>query len=122
MWTVKVSRSFSAAHFIGGQGGKCEELHGHNYRVEVAVSARRLKEPGMVVDFVELRRRLESILPDHQLLNKTYNFNPTAENLAKHFFDEMAKFYPVVRVSVWENDECCAEYTPDNSGENERSE
>jgi 6-pyruvoyltetrahydropterin/6-carboxytetrahydropterin synthase len=113
MWTVRVSRTFSAAHFLHGHGGKCEEMHGHNYRVEVAVDSRRLTRPGMVADFVEVRARLDSILPDHRLLNDVYDFNPTAENLARRFFTDMAEFYPVQKVTVWESDDCCAEYAPD---------
>ncbi len=113
MWTVRVSRSFSAAHFISGEGSKCEKMHGHNYRVEVAVSSQTLQPGGMVVDFVELRSRLESVLPDHRLLNEVYGFIPTAENLARHFYEELVKFYPVSKVTVWENEECCAEFVPD---------
>jgi len=111
VYTVRVSRVFSAAHSIKGAGGKCEDIHGHNYRVEVAVSARRLTKPGMVVDFVEIGRYLESILPDHKMLNEVYSFNPTSENLARRFFDDMSRRYPVKSVTVWENDYSCAEYS-----------
>ena len=111
MYTVRVSRKFSAAHAIKGMGSKCEAVHGHNYRVEVAVSSARLKQPGMVADFLELGRRLESLLPDHAMLNEVYKFNPTSENLARHFYEEMAKSYPVRSVTVWEDDHCCAEYS-----------
>jgi 6-pyruvoyltetrahydropterin/6-carboxytetrahydropterin synthase len=113
MWTVRVCRSFSAAHRIHDIGGKCENVHGHNYRVEVAVASSKLNKPGMVVDFVKVGRRLESILPDHKMLNEVYAFNPTAENLARRLFEEMAKFYPVARVTVWESEDTCAEYSPD---------
>jgi len=123
MWTIRVSRKFSAAHQIHGIGGKCEGVHGHNYRVEVEISARRLKKPGMIADFIEVGRKLESILPDHKMLNEVYAFNPTSENLARRFFDEMAKFYPaclraathrqVSRVTVWETEDSCATYGRD---------
>jgi|UniRef100_A0A7V3PTZ3 6-pyruvoyltetrahydropterin/6-carboxytetrahydropterin synthase len=113
MYRVRVSKNFSAAHRILGQGGRCEELHGHNYRVEVIVGKKNLNSPGIVVDFNELRSRLEQILPDHRLLNEVYDFNPTAENLARHFFEQLAEFYPVSSVRVWENEECWAEYQPD---------
>lgn len=113
MYKVRVSRSFSAAHRIREQGGKCEQLHGHNYRVEVVVASPVLNEPGMVVDFNHLKSELEKILPDHKLLNELYAFNPTAENLARHFFERLKGRFPVSRVRVWENDECWAEYQPD---------
>ncbi|MEO0004840.1 MAG: 6-carboxytetrahydropterin synthase, partial [candidate division WOR-3 bacterium] len=61
----------------------------------------------------QLRTKLGEILPDHKLLNEDHNFDPTAENLARHFYEEMAKFYPVVKVRVWENEDCWAEYQPD---------
>lgn len=112
MWRIRVTRGFSAAHSLKGQGGKCEEVHGHNYRVEVAIGARRLRGVGMVADFVEVRRRLDSILPDHRMLNEIYDFNPTAENLARRFYEDMVQFYPVQSVTVWESEGCCAEYAP----------
>ncbi|MEO0080397.1 MAG: 6-carboxytetrahydropterin synthase QueD [candidate division WOR-3 bacterium] len=113
MWTIRVSRTFSAAHYLKGTKGRCEQVHGHNYRVEVAISSKRLRRPGMVADFVEVRSRLESILPDHKLLNDEFRFNPTAENLARYFFEAMSRFYQVTRVTVWENDDCCAEFSAD---------
>ena len=113
MWTIKVTRRFSAAHQIHGMGGKCEGVHGHNYRVEVEISAKRLKKPGMIADFLDVGKKLESILPDHKMLNEVYESNPTSENLARQFHDEMQQFYPVSRVTVWETEDSCATYTRD---------
>jgi len=113
MWTIKVSRRFSAAHQIHGMSGKCEGVHGHNYRVEVEISAKKLKKPGMIADFIDVGKKLESILPDHKMLNQVYESNPTSENLARRFYDEMQQFYPVTRVTVWETDDSCAVYSGD---------
>jgi 6-pyruvoyltetrahydropterin/6-carboxytetrahydropterin synthase len=113
MWTIRVSRRFSAAHQIHGIATKCEDVHGHNYRVEVEISTKRLKKPGMIADFVDVGKKLESILPDHKMLNQVYESSPTAENLARLFFDEMSQFYPVSRVTVWETDDSCATYAQD---------
>jgi 6-pyruvoyltetrahydropterin/6-carboxytetrahydropterin synthase len=113
MWKVRVSRSFSAAHQIHGIGGKCEGVHGHNYRVEAEICGRKLRKPGMIADFTEVGRQLEAILPDHKMLNEVYDFNPTAENLARKFHFEMSRYYPVSRVVVWETDHSCAEYSTD---------
>jgi len=113
MWTVKVSRRFSAAHRIHGMSGKCEGVHGHNYRVEVEISAKKLKKPGMIADFIDVGKKLESILPDHKMLNEVYESNPTSENLARHFYDDMQQFYPVTRVTVWETEDSCAQYSAD---------
>ena len=113
MWTIRVSRRISAAHRIHGIGGKCEGVHGHNYRVEVEISAKKLKKPGMIADFSDVGKKLESILPDHKMLNEVYESNPTSENLALQFFDEMLQFYPVSRVTVWETEDSCATYAGD---------
>ena len=113
MWRIRVSRTFSAAHRIHGIGGKCEDVHGHNYRVEVEISSARLKKPGMIADFTAVGEKLESILPDHKMLNQVYESNPTSENLARRFYDEMQQFYPVTRVTVWETDDSCAVYSGD---------
>ncbi len=112
MFIIRVEKTFSAAHRVTGPDGRCEELHGHTYRVEVAIAARRLDQHGMVADFVAVRNRLAAILPDHCYLNDQYRFPPTAEHLARHFFREMARHYPVVSVRVWESDDCSAEYRP----------
>lgn len=111
MYTVRVSRTFSAAHAIKGMGSKCEAVHGHNYRVEVAVGSEELRPPGMVADFLEIGRHLDDLLPDHTMLNEVYKFNSTSENLAYHFYEEMSKHYPVKSVTVWEDENCCAEYS-----------
>ena len=111
MYTVRVSRTFSAAHAIQGHG-RCENVHGHNYRVEVALGAPELNPPGMVADFTAIRAALDRIVPDHTMLNERFDFNPTAENLARWFFDQLAGELPVTGVTVWENDDCCAEYRP----------
>lgn len=113
MWHIRVRAGFSAAHQIHGQGGRCEQIHGHNYRVEVTVSSDTISPPGMIVDFADVRNRLRSILPDHRLLNEVYDFNPTTENLARRFYEEMRKHFPVTRVTVWEDDDSAAEYSAD---------
>lgn len=112
MFTIRVEKTFSAAHRVTGPGGKCEELHGHTYRVEVAIAAKKLDRHGMVVDFAEVRERLAGILPDHKYLNDYYEFVPTAENLARHLHKELAEFFPVTCVRVWESEDCSAEYRP----------
>ncbi len=112
MYTIRVEAIFSAAHRVTGPGGKCEELHGHTYRVEVAVAAKKLDRHGMVEDFVALRARLAAVLPDHKYLNEFYDFVPTAENIARHLYRELARSGPVTSVRVWESEGCSAEYRP----------
>jgi 6-pyruvoyltetrahydropterin/6-carboxytetrahydropterin synthase len=112
-YQIRVRREFSAAHYLSGAHGKCEEMHGHNYVVEVAIASPALKGPGMVEDFVKVKQDLEQVLPDHRVLNEVFAFNPTAENLARYFCEQLSAKYAVARVTVWENDACCAEYSPD---------
>lgn len=111
MWHIRVSARFSAAHQIRDHGGRCEQVHGHNYRVEVTISSDVLSPPGMIADFAVVRSRLAAILPDHRMLNEVYDFNPTAENLARHFYEEMRRHFPVTSVTVWENDDSAAGYS-----------
>lgn len=109
-YTIRVRQRFSAAHYLRGYQGKCESMHGHNYIIEVWLRSNQLKKPGLVYDFTELKKEIVKILPDHKLLNKVFSFNPTAENLAKYFYDKLKKRYPVLKVTVWENEDSAAEY------------
>lgn len=110
-WTLKVREKFSAAHFLRGYKGKCEKIHGHTFQVEVEIRAGELDDAGIGFDFTEIKRALASALPDHTLLNEAFPFNPSAENLARHFFGELKKTYPVRAVTVWESDDASATYT-----------
>ncbi|MFA4989020.1 MAG: 6-carboxytetrahydropterin synthase QueD, partial [Candidatus Omnitrophota bacterium] len=89
MYTLKVESSFSSAHNLRGYKGKCEELHGHNWRVEISVRSRDLDGTGMLLDFKYLKKKLNNVLDrmDHQYLNKLDHFkkvNPTSENIARY--------------------------------------
>jgi 6-pyruvoyltetrahydropterin/6-carboxytetrahydropterin synthase len=114
---------FSAAHQIRFHGGKCERLHGHNWRIRVHVQASQLNKIGMVVDFADLQKAVAEIGVrfDHQNVNEIPPFdqlNTTAELIAKFFHDEMtarlaateAGRVTVARVDVWENDGSLASY------------
>jgi 6-pyruvoyltetrahydropterin/6-carboxytetrahydropterin synthase len=110
-WTLKVRDKFSAAHFLRGYKGKCENLHGHTFQVEVEITVDELGADGIGIDFTEIKETLAAILPDHKLLNDAYPFNPSAENLARHFYDEMKNHYAAVAaVTVWESEDAGATY------------
>lgn len=113
-WTLTIRDRFSAAHFLKEYKGKCEKLHGHTFHVEVAVIARELDRTGLGYDFVEIKKALAAVLPDHTLLNDVYPFNPSAENLARHFYGELKKSYPVRSVTVWESEDASATYAEDD--------
>jgi len=122
MYYVTATQTFSAAHSLRDYEGKCERLHGHNYRVEVTLKGPVLNKGGMVVDFTQLKQVLDKAIQrlDHQHLNQIKPFdkiNPTAENIAKLLYEEMVlKFssqkIKVHEVRVWESEGCRASYAP----------
>ncbi|MBD3425779.1 MAG: 6-carboxytetrahydropterin synthase QueD [Candidatus Omnitrophica bacterium] len=121
MYKVKVTSHFSSAHNLRGYKGKCEDLHGHNWRVEVSAFSKELDELGMVVDFKELKAALGEVLGelDHSFLNDVEYFkrtNPTSENIARFIYQRMEELNPSLRireVTVHETDTSSATYVKD---------
>ena len=119
MFEVYIKSDFSAAHKLRGYKGKCEELHGHNWKVEVFVSSENLDKIGMVVDFKKLKAALDQILKklDHSYINNLAYFkkvNPTSENMARYIFEKLEskiKNIKVNKVTVWESDTSAASFT-----------
>ncbi len=122
MFQISRERVFSASHQLRGYKGKCERLHGHNWRVRVHLQAAELDESGMVIDFHELDRIMTDALEpfEHRHLNEVAPFdamNPSAENLACVICERMRDRLSDARVrvchcDVWENDLSRARYTP----------
>ena len=122
MFQVSVEETFSAGHALRGYKGKCENPHGHNYRVRILVEGAALDSIGLLYDFTELKRVLRAIIGgvDHRFLNDQAPFdtvNPSAENLAKYFYDETTRQVTampagarIARVTVWETDTASATY------------
>ena len=111
---------FFPAHQLKGYRGKCEELHGHNWKVEVEVIGDRLDGVGLLIDFSELKRLVHEELSclDHCFLNDLEPFqksNPSSELLARHIHAELRAKLPagvsLAAVTVWESDKACATYT-----------
>jgi len=113
-WKLRVREKFSAAHFLKEYRGKCEKIHGHTFQVEVKIEVTELDKTGIGIDFAEIKRKLAELLPDHTLLNEVYEFNPSAENLARHFYFELKKHVPVKEVTVWESEDAAATYSENN--------
>ena len=125
MFQVSVEETFSAGHALRGYRGKCENPHGHNYRVRVTLEGPQLDSIGLLCDFTQLKHVMREIIEglDHQFMNDLEAFrtvNPSAENLAKYFYDEMSrgiKELPAgARISdivVWETDTASAQYRPE---------
>lgn len=116
MYNIKVEANFSSAHNLRGYHGKCEDLHGHNWKVEASVSSRALDKSGMVMDFKDLKSAIHKILDelDHRYLNKITYFkkvNPTSESIAEYIYKRLKKrVKSISSVTVWENNTSCATY------------
>jgi 6-pyruvoyltetrahydropterin/6-carboxytetrahydropterin synthase len=124
MFQVSVDEGFSAGHALRGYKGKCENPHGHNYKVRITIEGPDLDAIGLLYDFTHLKRVMREIIGgvDHIYLNDTPPFdalNPSAENLAKYFFDETKRQMGaapegarIASVTVWETDTSSATYWP----------
>ena len=120
MYKITVLSHFSAAHRLRHLRGKCEELHGHNWKVEVSVVSNRLNKEGVVIDLNILKQKMEKVLKtlDHTFLNNLPYFSgrePSSENIAKYIFDrlkaELKGDHAVLKeVTAWESETSCATY------------
>jgi 6-pyruvoyltetrahydropterin/6-carboxytetrahydropterin synthase len=124
MFEVSVDETFSAGHALRGYKGKCENPHGHNYKVRVTLEGEGLDSIGLLFDFVHLKQVLHRLINtmDHRYLNDQAPFNeinPSAENIAKYLYDEtsqkmrgMENAPRLASVTVWETDTTFATYRP----------
>jgi len=122
MYQVRVEHEFSAAHFLSHYRGKCENLHGHNYRVRIWAQGEELDEGGMLADFSLLKKALGEVLAvlDHSNLNdlEVFQNDPSAERIARFIFDELKKKLPAYNIAgsllqavdVFENSRSMARY------------
>jgi len=123
MYEISVERHFDAAHYLRGYKGKCEQMHGHRYRVVVRVEAEGLNDIGLACDFTDLKRYLDDILSrfDHTCLNDVAPFdkmNPSAENIAATIYNELkgrlaADPVKLTCVEAWESPHQGVAYRPD---------
>ena len=123
MFEVTIEETFAAGHALRNYRGKCENVHGHNYRCHVTIEGQHLDDIGLLVDFVALKKIVHAVLDrmDHQWLNEFPPFdvlNPSAENMAKYIYDEVSAGLAtkegarVSSVRLWETDTCSATYRP----------
>jgi 6-pyruvoyltetrahydropterin/6-carboxytetrahydropterin synthase len=124
MYEVSVDEQFAAAHNLRNYKGKCENLHGHNYKVRVTLAGPQLDDVGLLYDFVHLKQVIQGVIRtlDHKYLNELKPFdvlNPSAENIAKHIYDESSRQMQktangaaIASITVWESDVTAATYRP----------
>lgn len=120
MFEVSVVMNFSAAHNLKGYQGKCEALHGHNWKVEVSLGSETLDKVGMAQDFTIVKEKLKGVLSlfDHKYLNVLPYFkkkNPTSEHIAQLIYQKMKekinkRSLKINFVKVWETENSCAVY------------
>ena len=124
MFEVSVEQVFAAGHALRNYKGKCENIHGHNWRVRVVIEGERLDGTGLLVDFIDVKDLMGSVIArlDHQFLNEVAPFdvtNPSAENIAEYFYEQMSTGLAgtpvpvkIREVKVWETDIQSASYRP----------
>lgn len=124
MYQVSVEETFSAGHALRGYKGKCENPHGHNYKVRVTLEGPQLDSVGLLYDFVHLKQIIHDVIRsvDHKFLNDQAPFdviNPSAENIAKYLYDAASRQMQqrsngarIASITVWETDVTSATYWP----------
>lgn len=116
MYRLRIESYFDAAHKLVGYEGKCAELHGHTWKVEVFVTGEKLDEIGMLIDFKTLKQKVREITEkfDHSFLNDFKELgNPTSENICRYIFQNLKGLPKTVRlekVRVWESPDSWCEY------------
>jgi len=123
VYRLTIFTHFAAAHNLINYQGDCENLHGHNWKVEVTVKARELDKAGLGIDFKIMKRQTKAVLDqlDHKYLNDLAQFrslSPSSENIARFLFEELtgclnSNNVTVEQVNVWESDHACASYRLD---------
>lgn len=121
MYRLTIQTHFAAAHNLINYQGDCENLHGHNWKVEVRVAAKELDTAGLGIDFKILKRETNKVLDglDHKYLNKLepfQNVSPSSENIARFLFEELEGCLnndnvTIEQVNVWESENACASYS-----------
>ena len=122
MFELKVITRFAAAHQLKMVAEKCENLHGHNWKIEVCVAGETLNDAGVLIDFGKLKEHLSEIIAelDHKFLNELSYFkngNPSSENIALYITKALQEkindpAINVSRVTAWESEDACSSFIP----------
>ena len=120
-YELVIKAEFGAAHNLRRYKGRCERLHGHNWKLDIYLTRRKLGPDGMLIDFTQAKAIVQKVLDqfDHYYLNDRppfHRLNPTSENIARVIACQIQKQLPrgvrVSRLTAWESDRCGATYTP----------
>lgn len=121
MYRLTIFTHFAAAHNLTHYQGDCENLHGHNWKVEVTVAVHELDKAGLGIDFKILKKHTKQVLGqlDHKYLNNLEPFrevSPSSENIARFLFDQLSgelnsHNVKVEKINVWESENACASYS-----------
>ena len=121
MFVLKIVTDFASAHSLRNYPGDCARLHGHNWQVEVSICSEVLDDNGIAIDFREIKKQTKLVIKrlDHQYLNEIKPFdvlNPTAENIAKYFFEEVgllinSENVKVKEVLIWQTPRSAVTYS-----------
>jgi 6-pyruvoyltetrahydropterin/6-carboxytetrahydropterin synthase len=112
-YKLSVTKNFASAHCLREYNGKCENLHGHNWKIRAAFYGTKLDDTGILIDFTDIKKHLDTIIAylDHKFLNEIIPFdkiNPTAENISSFILEQLKKIETenakVCEVEVWESD------------------
>ena len=124
LYNLKIVTDFAAAHTLRNYPGACSRMHGHNWKVELEVTATKLDNIGIAIDFKKMKQTTNEVCDrlDHHYLNEIAPFdiiNPTAENIAAYLYGEIGRLIntgqiKVRAVTVWETERACVRYTEDN--------
>jgi len=124
MYELKITSQFAAAHQLREIRGGCENLHGHNWKIEVSVTGGELGKDGLLIDFRLIKSETKKIIDelDHKFLNELASFEnlePSSENISRHIFESLSqrlntKNVKIRKVTAWESDSACASYWLDD--------
>jgi 6-pyruvoyltetrahydropterin/6-carboxytetrahydropterin synthase len=123
MFEISVEDTFAAGHYLRNYRGKCENPHGHNYKVRITLAGEQLDQAGLLLDFKDLKDAIRQVMErlDHQMINDLEPFttiNPSAENIARYFFERTNSHLRMTTngrvrvkdVTVWETETTTATY------------
>ena len=121
MYELKVITHFAAAHQLKMVGDKCENMHGHNWKIEICLTGETLNAAGVLMDFGEIKQHVSEVMTklDHKFLNELDFFDdsitPSSENIAKYITESLQltindPSVKVTSVSAWESEDSCATY------------